>query len=626
MTIDIRATVTCSLGTLISASVSDDYIQGSGLIKVKGNAVISGILTPDIGTVVTFAYTKGGVTTTLPRKLRVLSSFADPFRRTTTVELGCKLTYLSDLKEPIKWDAFDDSENASYTANDAKIITLPIHASSVMAKCLTELGITASSSPLTNKFSIPEFDFSPGYVQVLSDLLVSESYCGYLDTSEVLQVFSLNQDGGTGPVLDSSSIIDLGPIGVGQLPGEAVTVSYSSLKLKQPDGTEVSTEEDLMVGWLTSKTSNQSEVVVPYTTSDGQSTYKIYPTLDTTEEEVQYDIFYKYNSNDWNRQPEKIQIVRKRKTTETKSVAAQAGALATAYLSNGRSISNYQIESQTVTSYTYDWDANEIKSEEIRTGNWLYVLGGLGLPMAFGSGPTLDLVPLTGVNDVFMGRTVTETIRTGNITKRIVSRYGPWHQTLSGQQSIAEARDSFQSSSDVTSYVQKITSGEYLLDVTISTEQAAPTRQVIPSSSEVTNQANAGSGDAANGYRTESKAELELALGSATAQRRIEFSLPYAPDDTFYKSGSSYYSRSSDAEAKANLYGRVQNKLLLGNRNGMNVQVAPESLPSTPFSPVFVSATGYVALYRTNGTSYTMDANGIVASSDLLFMGGVGTV
>ena len=166
MAIDIRATVACSLGgtavTLISGSISDDYVQGQGLVKTKGSIEVSGTYTPVIGTVVTFSYTKGGVTRAIPRKLRVLSSFADPFRRTTSIELGCRLTYLSDLQEPIDWTAFDDPGNAGFTQSDAEIVTLPIRASSVMDKCLTELGITASSSPLTNKFSIPSFDFGAG--------------------------------------------------------------------------------------------------------------------------------------------------------------------------------------------------------------------------------------------------------------------------------------------------------------------------------------------------------------------------------------------------------------------------------------------------------------------------------
>ncbi len=243
MAIDIRAVVTCSLGTLISASLSDDYIQGTGLVKTKGSCEISGLITPAIGTAVTFSYTKGGVTRAVPRKLRVLSSFADPFRRTTQVELGCKLTYLQDLQEPLKWDYTDDPLNAGVDAGDAEIVTIPLYASSIAAQCLAGMGI-GGSTPLTNTFSIAQFDFSAGYASILSDLLVSECYCAYLDATEVLQAIDLSTAGGTGPVITSAQIIDVAPIGVGQLPGDAVTVSYSTLKLNAPEPLDPDTADD----------------------------------------------------------------------------------------------------------------------------------------------------------------------------------------------------------------------------------------------------------------------------------------------------------------------------------------------------------------------------------------------
>ena len=87
MAIDVRATVTCSLGTLISGSLSDSYVQGSGLVKCTGSVELSGVVTPAIGTVVTFSFTRGGTTTNVPRRLRVLSSFADPFRRIENVPI-----------------------------------------------------------------------------------------------------------------------------------------------------------------------------------------------------------------------------------------------------------------------------------------------------------------------------------------------------------------------------------------------------------------------------------------------------------------------------------------------------------------------------------------------------------
>lgn len=619
MAIDIRATVTCSLGTLISASLNDDYVQGTGLIKCKGSCEISGTITPAIGTVVTFSYTKGGVTTQVPRKLRVLSSFADPFRRTTKVELGCKLTYLQDLQEPVKWDAFDDSANSSLTEADAQIITIPIHASSVANKCLTELGITASSMPLTNKFSIAEFDFGSGYVSILSDLLVSESYCGYLDTSEVLQVFSLDQEGGTGPVLNSSSIIDLGPIGVGQLPGEAVTVSYSTLKLKQPDA-----QANPFSGWVSSATVNSSSYAISYTNpATGQQAVEIRNLLDSASEQTFYEVRTVIDQDNPSAAPVKKQLVTRRRIVESKSAAAVAGALTTAYLSAGVSFPDFQAASVTNETFEYDSYGYEKSRRLSRTADYLYVVGTLGLPMSFTGASGTDLVSYSGP-DIEIERVVVKTTRAGLLTKTVTSRFGPWYKTVPGQQSIAEARDSFTTAAQVESYISKITSSSYLLDVSVNVQEGVPPAQRLPSDGEMINSSYADGGDPSNGFRTESTAELELALGSATAQRRIELSMPYAPDDTFTKVASTYSAISSDAAAKANRYGRSQNRLLLGNRNGMNVQAAPELLPAAPFSPVVVQANGLSALYRTNGTSYTMDASGIVVSSDLLFWGAVG--
>jgi hypothetical protein len=47
-------------------------------------------------------------------------------------------------------------------------------------------------------------------------------------------------------------------------------------------------------------------------------------------------------------------------------------------------------------------------------------------------------------------------------------------------------------------------------------------------------------------------------------------------------------------------------------------------MPIEPFSPMYIEANGLIAEFRTNGTSYTFDANGMVASTDALFWGGVG--
>lgn len=614
MPVDIRATVSCSLGTVISGSISDEYVQGTGLIKCSGSVVISGIITPAVGTAVTFSYTKSGVTRSIPRKLRVLSSFADPFRRTTSVELGCKLTYLSDKRDSIDWTAFDDDEN-TLTEDDAKIITIPIRAQAVAKKCMDELGITGAFT-LTNQFSIAEFDLSPGYVQVLSDLLVSESLCGYLDANEALQVFSLDQAGGTGPVLDAAQLVDIAKIGSGQLPGEAVVVSYSSLKLKRDvSQSATDTGTDAAPGWDSNTATSIYRAPVSYKSpSSGQQQFAVFNVLETTTTTNSYVTI---TSPDGQQQ----QKVARRVTEFSTAAPAVIGNVYTEYLNNGIPVQSVPIGK--VTTEVYDYDANgiEIFYERQERGGIGFLVGAASVPIAFSS---TDYYQLSVNAFVDLGRETRRTLVSGSTSQVTTTTYGHWFRTLSGQQAIANGRVSLTNANQVSDYINALLDiGLTIVDTRtdITPTQAgtsAPTRAQINASR------NAKGGNPNNGYRTESKADLQLALGSATAQRRIELSLPYAPDDTFRKVGSVYSSIESDAPQKAQKYGICQNRLLLGNRAGMNLQAAPEVLPAAPFAPFLVRSGSTSALYRTNGTSWTFDAQGLVVSTDALFWGGVG--
>lgn len=621
MAVDIRATVTCSLGTLINGSLSDDYIQGSGLVKTRGSVEISGTITPAIGTAVTFSYTKGGVTRSIPRKLRVMSSFADPFRRTTKVELGCKLTYLSDLQEQLNWDAFDDSANSGFTETDALIVTLPISASSVMAKCLTELGITASSSPLTNKFSVAEFDFGAGYVQVLSDLLVSESYCGYLDANEVLQIFSLNQEAGTGPVYASTDIIDLGPINTGQLPGEAVTVSYSSLKLKTPDSSTTGSSSDPWVYTVT----RGSEQSIRVAGND-------YTYIPETTTETEYETTGERRIT--------------KKTVTKRTIAAEAGGsyLETIYAELG----TFPIAPSTVITETettvYEYDVGSV-TVQLPTGSWYYtsgditrsitlteesklrVIASLNLPWVIGS----NSYAASTDKIISRKRVVTDETVSG-YTRSITDDYSIYGYTQEGQQLAAAVGQNIETIGSLTTYINTLLgSNALVLDNTNVSVNFGDSRlnNRLPSQADINNAAYANGGDPNNGWRTESVADIELAVGSATAQRRIELSMPYAPDDVFSgPSGGPFTAVASDAPVKATVFGRVQNRLLLGNRNGINLQLAPEKLPAAPFAPMYVQANGLTALYRANGNQWAFSSDGIVCSTDALFwaaIGGTGT-
>jgi hypothetical protein len=227
---------------------------------------------------------------------------------------------------------------------------------------------------------------------------------------------------------------------------------------------------------------------------------------------------------------------------------------------------------------------------------------------------------------------IVETETRGDFKKVTTSRYGPWVATIPGQQSVAEARNALDSVSKVVGYLNVALAGRFLIDYSVSTVKSRGGEQSLPLPEDRINEGLAEeTGDPDNGFQTESVAEIEVVTGNSSAQRRIELSMPYAPDDTFRRTVASsyptvynYFSTASDAPAKANTFGRVQNRMLLGNRSGMSIQIVPEKVPNTPFAPFYIEAAGTINLYRVNAASWTMDSSGIVASVDSMFWGTAG--
>jgi hypothetical protein len=662
MTIDLRARVTCNLGTLISASISDDFIQGNGLVKTSGSCVISGIVNPRQGDLVNFTYTKNGISRGVPRRLRVLSSFADPFRRITTVELGCKLTYMQDVTEPINWNAFNDPENSDLGEQDSRIIVFPIYASSIANYCLEQIGITASSMPLTNRFSIDQFSYESGYVNILGDLLVSESYFGYLDANEVLQVLPLDQTSASGPLIAESKVIDISPINVGGIPGDSVFVSYNSLKLKAPDDTEIAcrnASEDVEPPerrWGDDVTTSIKVSAIKIAYDDERDTtgsplrFRDYTSREVSTEVTEYDLYDVMESGRHRRRltdggplssggnnpdfnvVERVNLVKKRTVTQITGSSSLGGTIIPQFLGAGLGFNNFDVETITTETFQYDDYGNEV-SRILETRTSLFVLlGGMNIPVVFDTpdggrdGITLPLGP------VLRERIITETVVGDGVTKIITQRFGPWSESIRGQQSIANANSAWGNTNEIISYLNDITGAVFLIDTTIETSREGARGPIGPVREDIIKEELAEeSADPDNGYSTSSESQIEFITGSQASTRRIEFSMPYAPDDSFDRRVVStdplrycYYSRSSDAAEKANLYGRIQNRMLMGNRNGMNIQLEPELLPSAPFSSIFIQAAGTIALYKTNAMSWTIDQSGIVASVEAMFWGTAG--
>ena len=55
MTVDVRARSFCNLGTIIQASIADEALSArQGLIRCRGQVVIDGLITPEVGSFVYF--------------------------------------------------------------------------------------------------------------------------------------------------------------------------------------------------------------------------------------------------------------------------------------------------------------------------------------------------------------------------------------------------------------------------------------------------------------------------------------------------------------------------------------------------------------------------------------------
>lgn len=658
MAIDIRAITTCNLGPLISASISDDYIQGSGLIKTSGRCEISGLITPALGSVVTFSYTKQNITRTIPRKMRVLSSFADPFRRTTQIELGCRLTYLQDLQEPLKWTPFDDPDNEDLTEQD-EIVTLPIRASSIANECLRRLGV-GGFVYLSNKFSVAEFDFSSGYVQTLSDLLVSESKCGYLDYNESLVVFSLSGGPDSGVVLRNSDLLDIGAIGIGDLPADAVYVKYNSLRLKAPDDVDVvcrqqeeqpGDDDDTESQWgsdLATTSSNASALFAYKVRGDDSLRTRTYRWTDFSKEQTFYRVYSVYEDGSIELEQnitnlenpavdkpvvEKRNLVSRRVIYYETGSAGVAGGNATEFLAAGQGYGNTTVFRRTEETFDYDTYGNETRREATTYGSSVFLAGSAGINTVYErSDGGVDIVDLNGFGTRYLEKVEVLSAYSGNKVKRVTKRYGPWLETISGQQAIARAREYVTTAEEASDVIRGLISGLYLIDVTVNVDIQGSRDRGIPSNDEVAaEELTEEEADPNNGFSTASESLIELVTGSPLATRRIELNMPYAPDDSFQRNLISidpvvycYASTKSDAEQKARLYGITQNRLLFGNRNGMSIQTTPELIPSAPFSAFYVNANGVLTQYRTNATSWTIDNSGIVASTDALYWGVAG--
>lgn len=703
MTIDIRANVYCNLGKVISGNFSDTQIQGNGLIQTSGSVVLNGIYGPGVGDVVKFSYYRNGRVSLLPRTLRVLSFFADPFRRQTTVELGCKFTYLSNRRPPVKNPTSEDESGLCPSPD----VIVPISAEFVFNKCLDALGLTAQGSiPLTSKFNVEEFDLSAGYTTVMGQLLVSEGYYCYLNEEEEVVIKRINETGSsTGPLIASDQIIDLSPIGVGDLPGDEVVVKYNSLVLKDPGDSDP--EDPAVRDWEYDAIQNSGGF---YSVTALAPLLYIADTFPLTSQELETPPeISEFTPIVYTPAPRTFEEIAANNSASTGSQYGQGdtstevdcegvalgngnnndnndGGDSAGNGDNENDLSNVTPASYTTIQYSYpDFTLKETTTEydkwnrvvrrttelseptgrvlpETLTERINYVIQG-GQIQARGIQTTVYAIvtPDTYLDQAVLALVPDSTTVTISVETHKYEVDPPESEDeCVGSEASLDSAESFDSLIEkitidtrdglvikkVEEFYEKVktfvkvpglTNSPDIVDVVTKKTVNTYARQdnglilfeqsiecAVGSNAAVESRANKA--ERINGANakpdTDTEEKFVWVNGLTESETYIELTVPYGSDDYIELQGGEYVLVKGDGAAKALNYGRDQNKILLGNRSGVSIQISADIMPPAPLSPIFITAEGITGQYMINGTTYTFDTTGIIASTDAIFWGG----
>jgi hypothetical protein len=255
MTVDFRASIATTLGRCISGDVGNTHVgDGTGLIKTRGRLLMDGTMSPARGTAVGMLIVRQqlGIITRFPKPLFVLRAVPNIIDRTTEVEIGCWLTLMEDLKRKEVYDTrihtpFDWVEEIQQlppTSTPNQIVQFynnfyyrapwPIEAQKLMEFCLDKIGLELSSSsvPLQFRFLQSRIGLENGYVQMIGDLIRSESKFGRILPDGKLQVQDLNFNSGQmGPVLTTDNLYSIEAIDGAAEPPTEYTVQFNGVEV-----------------------------------------------------------------------------------------------------------------------------------------------------------------------------------------------------------------------------------------------------------------------------------------------------------------------------------------------------------------------------------------------------------
>ena len=588
--LDLRHWVFCSLGPVdprSPVSIQEDHVQGQGLCLTRATITLTGTHRPATGSPVSLAYSDGvNYIARVPRRLRVLSSQVDPLEGITTISAGCLLTYHSNRKPPVE-SLKETEENSDVPEAVRRVAALPISAAWVAHRILVTLGLTTPAPiPFQIRRVVDEWDMSSGYVEELGRIAHSEGYFAWINESEGVEFISKRSDPvGPGPILTAPQILEMSPVNVGDLPGDAAFARYTSLKLVPPDS---SLDENQIAqrNWEREQVIGAPvQAIHTYTNAAGQTIKEFIRYNERSISETRYDSRDRVTSR-----KERRWGLNGVYSTDTK-------------FSYGSGIGSAE-------------DFADVREERVEE-----------------RGPRGDLLAACGANGPHASTFRQEgTILTGwrsttyekdsisGITLTKTSNATMYINTPHGSDAISRLRDAGEPLSDLVAAARRIVG--YGSQIRIRTErefglQRRPGQQdrnraaleKVPSVEQVAN--------------------VSWAMGSPASSTAIELSPPYVSDDRIVASGSpvTYSVVPSNAQAEATAFAQGENRLLLGNRNGQGLQLHPLDMPARPFAPLYVRINGCTACYRANGSTWTLAADGTRCTTDGLFWSAVdGTV
>lgn len=648
MTQDVRAYVYCSLGEVISGTISESSVVDAGLITVSGNIILDGVYAPQRGSTVQLSYYKQGTIGRIGRKLRVLGYYANPITRTTEVSVGCYLTYHTDTEPaPTTLSSQDTDDNLNLSELD-KLATLnPTNSATIFKYCCDALGISYDPIPLTNQFFREKFDLEGNYINLMADLLKSENYVGYLDASERLKYIYTPTYNTNGPVLQESEIIDISPIQSDLIPADYVysTVPYRTIKLDDAINADAPAQEAdanavRTFGYVSEKVEERS---YPYTLSGWERediwSKREYRYEHPQTKEVIETVLYWRPGTDWRAEYDAEGKLVYREEFKNGLYGTYFKADWITYGSSGEGF-EYQkevsIEGGPAELIVEACGLPEEKMVPLPKGVpfrfYLYYESGF-VSSYIGLKPGIVNLANTYWTEGWDKKTVRETNSTPYSVETHNYEYGLAVNTSDGAQGIKNYIDSYKDDPESVdiNVVFEMADEVVLTKSTHTFEAKKPEYKINDTQPRDYNSAPSNEvgrvgdeSDRAATYSTQIEKKIELLYSNQQKGIILEFTPPYVSDDKVSKVGDKYRVTPSNAPQKARAYASVQNKFRLGQINGQSVVLPIEYTPATPFSTVYLDFNDVVGAFKFDNVTVAFDNTGILFSADCLFWGGVG--